>query len=86
VVRIAQVAGKIVSEAVPRRVLVQRTVSKGLLGGTSESFEPAGETEAYACADCGFFEEYLCEPRRIPWDRIDGASWHAIPDPGGPYR
>lgn len=53
---------------------------------TSESFETAGETEAYVCADCGFFEEYLREPRRMRWEHVDGAHWHSVPDAGGPYR
>ena len=100
VIRVAQVAdaadwvgsggerlsARSASQTVPRRVLVLRTVSKGMLGGASESFAPAGETEAYACADCGFFEEYLREPQRIRWDDIDGAYWHSVPDAGGPYR
>jgi predicted nucleic-acid-binding Zn-ribbon protein len=72
---------------VPRRVLIRRTTSPGLFGGSSESYEPAGEVEAYACAECGYFEEYLREPAKIDWDRITGAHPHAAkPGSGGPFR
>ena len=73
--------------SVPRRVLVKRTTSPGLFGGTSESYEPAGEVEAYACGECGYFEEYLRKPAKVDWDGIMGAHRLAVkPGSGGPFR
>jgi hypothetical protein len=83
---IGSISARAGTHHVPRRVLVQRTVSKGVFGGTSEGFEPVGETEAYVCADCGFFEEYVREPHGVRWEDIVGASWYRAPDAGGPYR
>jgi hypothetical protein len=72
---------------VARRILLRRTTSVGLFGGTSESFELAGEVEAYACADCGYFEEYLRDPQRIDWGAIVGAYPHTPKTgSGGPFR
>jgi ribosomal protein L37AE/L43A len=59
---------------VPRRVLEMRSSTSGLFGGKSDSFRSAGEVEAYACADCGYFEEYLRNVRAIQWDAVVGAS------------
>jgi len=45
--------------------------------------EVAGATEAYVCAECGWFEEYLANPEKIAWDNIAGAwARHNAP----PYR
>jgi DNA-directed RNA polymerase subunit RPC12/RpoP len=41
-----------------------------------------GRTEVYACADCGWFEEYLAHPEGIDWSEVEGV-W-AAPEP--PYR
>jgi hypothetical protein len=74
------------SIAVPRRVLLRKTVTKGVFGGASEALEFAGEVEAYVCADCGYLEEYLRDPQSIDWDRVVGARPHSKPQPGGPFR
>lgn len=72
---------------VPRRVLTERTTRTGLFGGTSEEITLAGETEAYVCAECGYFEEYLRDPGSIPWDRVVGARPHRGGGHGGtPFR
>ncbi|APR81552.1 Hypothetical protein A7982_06901 [Minicystis rosea] len=71
---------------VARRVLVRRRTSTGLFGGTNESFELAGEVEAYACADCGYLEEYLRHPERIDWNEIVEAYPHTVKGTGGPFR
>jgi hypothetical protein len=70
---------------VPRRVLMERVQTRGVFGGTSAEFTPRGETEGYACAACGYFEEYLRSPETIPWETIEGATWH-LPKGGGPFR
>lgn len=31
-----------------------------------------GETEAYVCADCGWFEEYVADPAGVAWDEVEG--------------
>ncbi len=78
------IAGRSASMPVRRRLLVEVTKTQGLLG-TSEQQEPAGDVEAYVCADCGYFEEYLARPARIDWTRIHGALPHSVKE-GGPYR
>jgi predicted nucleic-acid-binding Zn-ribbon protein len=69
---------------VRRRLLVKITKTPGLLG-PSEARDPTGDVEAYVCADCGYFEEYVANPARIDWDRILGALPHSAKG-GGPYR
>ena len=34
-----------------------------------------GETEAYVCADCGYFETYVKSPETIAWDDMEAFSW-----------
>jgi hypothetical protein len=73
--------------AVPRRVLVRRTKSTGLFGGEHEDYHLAGEVEAYACAECGYFEEYLRDPGAIRWEEVSGAyPWSPQKGKGGPFR
>ena len=31
----------------------------------------AAEVEAYVCTDCGFFEEYVKEPKAVEWDKLE---------------
>jgi hypothetical protein len=56
---------------VPRRLLTRRTKKPGLLFGETEEEGLTGDVEAYACADRGYFEEYLADPRRL----TGTASW-----------
>lgn len=35
----------------------------------------AGETEAYICADCGYYETYIKNPDTISWDDMDKFHW-----------
>jgi hypothetical protein len=73
--------------AVTRRVLRRKkTTTAGLFGGKSEEIRVTGEVEAYVCADCGYLEEYLRDPRAIDWNKIVGAYPYAKPQPGGPFR
>ncbi len=47
----------------------------------------AGVIEAYVCADCGYFEEYVRDVATVPWDKLKGFSWHRPKgDDGGPFR
>jgi predicted nucleic-acid-binding Zn-ribbon protein len=39
------------------------------------AFRVGGEVEAYVCADCGYFEEYVKDPQHIPWDTMRGFRW-----------
>jgi hypothetical protein len=73
--------------SVARRVLLERVVTTGTFGGKSTAFEPAGETEGYICAGCGYIEEYLRSPGEIAWESIEGATWHSPRTRGGaPFR
>ncbi len=33
------------------------------------------EVEAYVCADCGYFEEYVKQPADVPWEELPGSRW-----------
>jgi predicted nucleic-acid-binding Zn-ribbon protein len=76
--------------------VVDRLKNKGLslrkiLFEDGKSFEPAGglrgQTEAYICTECGYFEEYLKEPADVPWENLYGFSWpRGTPPEQGPYR
>lgn len=47
----------------------------------------AAEVEAWVCADCGFFEEYVKNPDGVKWDQLPGFRWAREPDDGdGPFR
>lgn len=37
--------------------------------------ERVGEVEAFICADCGYFEEYVKAPQTIPWDQVKHFRW-----------
>lgn len=42
-----------------------------------------GSTEAYVCTECGWFEEYVADVKKIPWDKTP-AKPHTPTSP--PYR
>ena len=44
--------------------------------------EAVGEIEAFVCADCGYFEEYVKGPQSIDWNAMRGFRW-CQPAPGG---
>ena len=44
-----------------------------------------GELEAYVCGDCGYLEEYVKDPNRVPWERLRNFRWLTPPDET-PYR
>jgi len=62
------------SKPQPRQIAIASEVTSGFLGaGTKESL--AGETEAYVCAACGYFEEYVKAPEAVPWDQLLHFKW-----------
>ena len=60
-----------------------RLADKGQSGGSRQlgytkgwiMYSAAGGVEAYICADCGYFEEYLKSPENMPWDQLDQFRW-----------
>ena len=52
---------------------INREETKGILTIITEV--PVGQLEAYLCADCGFYETYIKEPGRVPYDSILGFTW-----------
>jgi predicted nucleic-acid-binding Zn-ribbon protein len=34
-----------------------------------------GELEAFVCADCGYFEEYVKDPQAVRWHDLSGFRW-----------
>ena len=59
---------------IPTPIAIASETTKGWLG-TSEKKSLAGDVEAYLCADCGYFEEYLKSPETVPWDRLEHFRW-----------
>ena len=55
----------------PRRLAETREGGFFRFGGTVYS----AEVEAYVCTECGYFEEYIKEPREVAWDRLETFSW-----------
>ena len=47
---------------------------------------PIGPLEAFLCADCGYYELYLREPRSVPYENIPGFTWLNSLGPSAPYR
>ena len=43
-----------------------------------------GALEAYVCTECGWFEEYVADVGKIPWDRVPAKPHTATSPP--PYR
>ena len=40
-----------------------------------QAFTAHGDVEAFVCTECGYFEEYVKEPRAIEWDKMKGFRW-----------
>ena len=40
----------------------------------------AARVEAYICTDCGFFEEYVVHPERVPWTSLENFTLLNNPD------
>ena len=62
----------------------------GFLGGGGQRAFPRAlhcPVEAYVCAECGYFEEYVADVEKVDWSKIHGASWPrgSAPDEG-PFR
>jgi hypothetical protein len=53
-------------------------VTRRLLARTAEdgSQLTIGDVEAYVCARCGYFEEYLADPAHVDWQHVVGAVLH----------
>ena len=54
-----------------------------LLVRASGGRDAYGRLEAYVCTGCGWFEEYVADVSKIPWDRVNAAP-HA--PTGGSHR
>jgi hypothetical protein len=52
--------------------------SRRLLATIAEkgSQKTTGDVEAYVCAHCGYFEEYLVNPTHVDWKHVVGATLH----------
>ena len=63
---------------------VARTKKSGFYGVSPG----VGELEAYLCADCGYFETYVKEPKKMEWDKLIDLQWVNPPqqDEPGPCR
>lgn len=62
------------------RGAVERRLAQGRVGRMSAY----GPVEAYVCTSCGFFEEYVKHPEEVPWERLEGFSWHPPQTPTPP--
>jgi len=49
----------------------KRRLAKGKIGRMSAY----GEVEAYVCTECGYFEEFVRDPKSVPWTNMDGFTW-----------
>lgn len=61
-----------------RESYVSRSI--GLLEGDEggwlgPGYTASGEIEAFVCTDCGYFEEYVKDPKNINWDKMEGWRW-----------
>ena len=56
----------------PDRKVGRRREDVGWLG---DGYRPVGDLEGYVCTDCGYFEEYVRNPRSVPWDTLQGFRW-----------
>ena len=62
---------------------IGKTETKGWFGGG----KVVGELEAFLCADCGYFEQYVKSPEKVPYDKLQGFHWlNPEPPEEGPYR
>ena len=54
-----------------RAIGLARETSTGMLG-TRRREAYVGELEAYVCIDCGYYESYVKQPGKVPWERLLG--------------
>ena len=45
--------------------------SKGFFKG-----EDRADIEAYVCTECGYFEEYVINPKSVAWENLKPFKWH----------
>ena len=70
-------------DASEKDAVVGRTELEGWFGGC----DFVGELEAYVCADCGYFEQYVKSPEDVPYDKLQGFHWlNPEAAEAGPYR
>lgn len=43
--------------------------------GFMKSETKAALVEAYVCTECGYFEEYVSNPRDLPWESLPLFEW-----------
>jgi predicted RNA-binding Zn-ribbon protein involved in translation (DUF1610 family) len=54
---------------------------------TGDWKEYTAEVEAYVCTDCGFFEEYVKNPKDVRWDKLERFRWvRPEAEREGPFR
>ena len=61
---------------------VGRPVPRAILATRNQNV--CGFTEAYVCAECGWFEEYIAHPEKIEWKEVEGVWAKAAAT--APYR
>lgn len=65
------------------------SVDRLVVGTTAATLfvKKIGALEAYLCADCGFYQTYVKEPRSISYEEIEGFHWlNPEQSRQGPYR
>jgi hypothetical protein len=87
---------RIAQDKVPVTVAVAATRHLGILDevrGEETLFEEAryrplvGPLEAFVCTDCGYYETYVKDLKKIDWDKVIGFSWvNPKPPEDGPFR
>ena len=45
------------------------------LGGPFSPIIAEANIEAFVCADCGYFEEYVKDTGNVPWDKLPHFRW-----------
>ncbi|MFT4977530.1 MAG: hypothetical protein ACI8S6_003435 [Myxococcota bacterium] len=58
------------------RGVVPRRLAQGRIGRMTTY----GKIEAYVCTTCGFFEEYVADPKEVPWANLQGFRWVSSDD------
>ena len=69
-------------------MVARRGGSYFLATGGWVKHEGVGALAAFVCTECGYFESYVRNPARVPWNDMKGFHWvNAKPEAKkGPYR
>lgn len=52
-------------------------------GYPRELWSRLAPVEAFVCADCGYFEEYVRNVAQVPWEKLKNFRWCRPPGDGG---